>query len=247
MRPGAKGVDSLDRFLEGQVALVTGGTRGIGLAIAQSLIEAGARTIICARSKDSVEKALKALSPLGEVRGIAADVAREEQVQKLFEFVDETYGSLDVLINNAGIGIFKSVGELTPEEWKKVIETNLNSAFFCSHAALPRLKKSKAPYIINISSLAGKNPFAGGAAYNASKFGMNGFSEALFLDHRQDDVRVSYIMPGSVDTDFSPRSKSASWKIAPEDIATLVLSVLRMPTRTMVSRIEVRPSKPQKD
>jgi NADP-dependent 3-hydroxy acid dehydrogenase YdfG len=127
-----------------------------------------------------------------------------------------------------------------------VIETNLNGAFYCSHEALPQMRDSGGGYIINISSLAGKNPFAGGAAYNASKFGLNGLSEATMLDHRYDNIRVSYIMPGSVDTDFSPRTGRASWKIAPEDIATIVMTLVTMPSRTLVSRVEVRPTQPAK-
>ncbi|HVW07951.1 MAG TPA: SDR family NAD(P)-dependent oxidoreductase, partial [Bryobacteraceae bacterium] len=136
----------------------------------------------------------------------------------------------------------------TVEEWDLTIRTNLNGAFYASREALARFRKRGAGYIINVSSLAGKNPFAGGAAYNGSKFGLNGFSEAMMLDHRQENVRVSYIMPGSVDTSFSPRGGggAASWKIAPEDVAEITLMLLRMPERTLVSRVEVRPSKPAK-
>lgn len=236
----------MDQFLKDQVALVTGATRGIGRAIAEHLAEAGASVVICGRSDDSVKRAVDELSAKGKAFGIAADVSKEEDVKKLFRFLDETCGRLDVLVNNAGVGIFKSVGDLTPEEWRKTIETNLNSAFYCTHEAIPRLRQSNSAYVINISSLAGRNPFAGGAAYNSSKFAMNGFSEALFLDHRKDDIRVTYIMPGSVNTEFGSTKADALWKIAPEDIAALVGSVLRMPARTMVTRIEVRPSKPPK-
>lgn len=237
----------MERFLDGQVALVTGGTRGIGRAVAQELLRAGATVVICGRNEESLKQAIEDLSRDGKVLGRIADVAREEDVRQLFAFIDQECQRLDILVNNAGVGVFKSVADLTPEEWRHTIETNLNSSFYCSHEAIPRLRKSGSAYIINVSSLAGKNPFAGGAAYNASKFGMNGFSEAMMLDHRQDNIRVTYIMPGSVDTDFSTRTKRAPWKIAPEDIASLVLTVLRMPARTLVSRLEVRPSKPQKD
>jgi NAD(P)-dependent dehydrogenase (short-subunit alcohol dehydrogenase family) len=160
--------------------------------------------------------------------------------------VDARFGGVDFLINNAGIGIFKSVADLTPEEWRRSIDLNLSGVYYCSHEALPRMQKRGGGYIVNISSLAGKNAFAGGAAYNASKFGLNGFSEAMMLDHRYQDVRVSYIMPGSVDTDFGPRTGAAAWKIQPEDIAEVVAMLLGMPARTLISRVEVRPSKPQK-
>jgi NADP-dependent 3-hydroxy acid dehydrogenase YdfG len=135
---------------------------------------------------------------------------------------------------------------MSVEEWDRTISINLNGAFYCSREALQRFRRRGGGFIINISSLAGKNPFAGGAAYNASKFGMNGFTEALMLDHRYDKVRVSYIMPGSVATEFSPSAPTAEWKIASEDIAEIVLSLLRMPERTLISRVEVRPSRPPK-
>jgi NAD(P)-dependent dehydrogenase (short-subunit alcohol dehydrogenase family) len=155
-------------------------------------------------------------------------------------------GGLDILVNNAGIGIFRPVGELTLEDWRATLDINLTGVFYCCREAIPRLRHSGGGAIVNVSSLAGKNPFAGGAAYNASKFGLNGFSEALMLDHRRDRIRVTYVMPGSVDTDFSPRSERASWKIAPEDVAEAVVLALRMPDRTTVSRIEMRPSIPPK-
>lgn len=176
--------------------------------------------------------------------GAAADVSKLDEVRKFFAQVEERFGGVDYLINNAGMGVFKSVADLSAEEWHRTIDLNLNGVFYCSHEALPRMKKRGGGYIINISSLAGKNPFAGGAAYNASKFGLNGFSEAMMLDHRQDNIRVSYIMPGSVDTDFGPRAAPAAWKIQPEDIAEIVMMLLRLPERTLVSRVEVRPSKP---
>jgi len=160
--------------------------------------------------------------------------------------VDEELGGPDIVVNNAGIGIFRSAAELSVEEWRKTLQTNLSGAFYCCREALPRLKKRGGGYIINIGSLAGKNAFAGGAAYNASKFGLDGFSEAVMLDSRYDNVRVSHIMPGSVDTEFSPGSGRADWKIAPEDVAEIALMLLRLPVRTLVSRVEVRPSKPQK-
>lgn len=139
----------------------------------------------------------------------------------------------------------KRTAELTVEDWQRMIETNLSGAFYCSREALPRMMNRGGGYVINIGSLAGKNPFAGGAAYNASKFGLNGFSEAMMLDHRQNNIRVSQIMPGSVDTEFSGGTARADWKIAPQDIGEIVLTLLRMPERTLVSRLEVRPAKPR--
>ncbi|MGA2595484.1 MAG: SDR family oxidoreductase [Bryobacteraceae bacterium] len=236
------------RFLEQRNAIVTGGTRGIGLAVAKSLAQAGATVAICGRTQDDVDRAVYEISSQGngKIVGRTADVSNSDQVAEFFRFVDASLGSLDILINNAGIGIFKPTADLTLDEWRRVIDTNLTGAFYCAHEALPRLRQRGGGYIINMSSLAGKNPFAGAAAYNASKFGLNGFSEAMMLDHRYDDIRVSYIMPGSVDTQFGSHTTSAEWKIAPEDISAVVLMLLQMPQRTLVSRVEIRPSKPKK-
>ena len=233
----------MDTFLDGKVAVVTGGTRGIGRAIAEALVGCGASVAICGRSEAAVAKAVGELGP--KVIGKAADVSNPEQVRALFEFVEERLGGLDILVNNAGVGSFASVAETSLENWQRTIGTNLNGVFYCSHEALPRFRKRGGGFIVNISSLAAKNPFAGGAAYNASKFGLNGFSEAMMLDHRYENVRVSSIMPGSVDTEFASGG-AADWKIAPQDIAEIVLAVLRMPARTLISRVEVRPTKPKK-
>lgn len=235
----------MEKFLQNRFAVVTGGTRGIGRAIAESLLDAGAAVAVCGRSQKNVDEAVRELAARGNAIGRVADVSRAEDVAALFAFVDEKFPSLDILVNNAGLGVFKSVADLSMEEWRTTIDTNLSGSFYCSHEALPRLRKNGGGYVINISSLAGKNPFAGGAAYNASKFGLNGFSEAMMLDHRHDKIRVSYIMPGSVATEFGAGGGD-DWKIAPEDIAELVMMLLRMPERTLVSRIEVRPSRPKK-
>lgn len=234
----------MDKFLENKFAVVTGGTRGIGRAITESLLDAGAAVAICGRSQKTVDRALAELSGRGNVAGQVADVARPEDVAAFFRLVDDKFKALDILVNNAGLGVFRSVADLTVEDWRATIDTNLSGAFYCAHEALPRLRKNGG-YVINISSLAGKNPFAGGAAYNASKFGLNGFSEAMMLDHRNEKIRVSYIMPGSVATEFGAGGGD-DWKIAPEDIAELVIALLRMPERTLVSRLEVRPSRPKK-
>jgi NAD(P)-dependent dehydrogenase (short-subunit alcohol dehydrogenase family) len=235
-------------FLENRFAVVTGGTRGIGLAIAQALADAGASVAICGRKQSDVDKIARELSQRtnGKVVGKAADVSDSGQIADFFRFVDDALGGLDILVNNAGVGTFRPTAEISIEEWNRVIHTNLSGVFYCCREALPRMKNRGGGYIINMSSLAGKNPFQAGAAYNASKFGLNGFSEAMMLDHRYDDVRVSYIMPGSVDTEFGSGVTGSGWKIASEDIAAIVMMLLQMPKRTLVSRIEVRPSKPKK-
>jgi len=238
----------MHQSLAGRRALVTGGTRGIGRAITEALLAEGCRVVICGRTLESTEAAVGEVSLQypSKVFGIPADVSDIQAVSALFEFVDRTLGGLEILVNNAGIGIYRKVEELAVEEWQRTIEVNLNGAFYCSKMAVPRMKTAGWGFIVNISSLAGKNPFAGGGAYNASKFGMNGFTEAMMLDHRYDGIRVTQIMPGSVDTDFGARSERVAWKIAPEDVAEMVVAVLRIPDRTMVSRVEIRPSKPKK-
>lgn len=234
--------------LAGKVALVTGGTRGIGRAIVESLLAEGAKVAFCGATQQSVERATGALGRFAGSFGAAADVSRFSEVQHLIAAVREKFGGLDVLVNNAGGGVFRPTAELTPAEWDRMIAVNLSGAYYCSHEVLPIFKERGGGDIINISSLAGKNPFAGGSGYNASKFGMNGFSEAMMLDHRAEGLRVSYIMPGSVATEFGGEDEHAgkNWKIAPEDVAAVVISLLTMPRRTTVSRVEIRPSIPNK-
>jgi len=234
--------------LSGKVAVVTGGTRGIGFAIARSLAEAEASVAICGRTQANVDRAVSKLADTtrGRVVGYATDVTKPEEVSRLFTSVVRDLTRVDILVNNAGLGIFRPTAELSVEDWHTVIDTNLNGAFYCCREALPAMRSVGGGWIVNISSLAGKNPFAGGAAYNASKFALNGFSEAMMLDHRNENIRVTYIMPGSVDTEFNNKPTGASWKIAPEDVAEIVMGVLRMPERTLVSRVEVRPSRPPK-
>ena len=237
----------MEKFLEGKSALVTGGTRGIGRAVAEALLRAGASVAICGRSGDSVNRAVAELGAIGgKVAGWPADVSNPGDVASLFRHVEEQLGGLDILINNAGLGVFASVADMSVEDWRRTIGTNLDGVFYCCHEAIPRFRKRGGGFVINIGSLAGRNPFAGGAAYNASKFGLNGFTEAMMLDHRYDNVRAAVIMPGSVDTRFSSQPSGADWKSAPEDIAEAVLDLLRMPERSLVSRIEIRPSKPKK-
>ncbi|MBV8906874.1 MAG: SDR family oxidoreductase [Acidobacteriia bacterium] len=241
----------MSESLAGKRALVTGGSKGIGLAVARALATAGANVVICARDNGPLDRAvedLKSAAKGAKVAGRTADVSDAQEVARLFGFVDEQLGGLDILVNNAGVGVFRAVDELSVEDWDRVIGTNLSGAFYCTREALQRFHRAKGGAVINISSLAGKNPFAGGSAYNASKFGLNALSETTMLDHRYDNVRVSYIMPGSVDTGFSGQAGAgrSDWKIEPEDIAETVLHILRMPVRTLISRVEVRPSRPQK-
>lgn len=240
--------------LAGKIALVTGGTRGIGRAVARMLLQEDAQVILTGRDSESASRAALELSREtgGKVEGKAADVRSYEQVGELFQFIDQRFGALDVLVNNAGVGVFRPVSELSIEEWKQVVETNLTGAFHCSREALLRFGTRNGGSIVNIGSLASKNAFAGGAAYNASKFGMAGFSEAMMQDVRNVNVRVSFVMPGSVATDFgsAPESGKAdsgkAWKIWPEDVAEIVKLILQMPARTLVSTVEVRPSSPPK-
>jgi NAD(P)-dependent dehydrogenase (short-subunit alcohol dehydrogenase family) len=237
--------------IAGKVVIVTGGTRGIGRAIAERMLSDGARVAICSRSRESVDSTVAALEASGAKRvfGAQADVTRPEDVKRFFQQVDQAFGGTDILVNNAGEAVFRKVGEMSIEDWRRNIDLNLNGVFYCSREALDRFRSRGGGFIVNISSLAGKNAFSGGAGYNASKFGVNGFSEALMLDHRHDNVRVSYVMPGTVDTEFTDparRSGNNSWKIAPEDVAEVVSMLVKMPARTMVSRVEMRPSRPVK-
>jgi 3-oxoacyl-[acyl-carrier protein] reductase len=235
--------------LNGKAAIVTGGTRGIGRAITERLLKEGARVMICGRSADSTDRAVKEMTPLGKVSGCAADVSDPGQVRELFQAADRELGRLDILVNNAGQGVFRKLGDMTIDDWRRNIDLNLNGPFYCSHEALERFA-GDGGFIVNISSLAAKNAFSGGAGYNASKAGLNMLGEALMLDHRYDKVRVTSIMPGSVDTEFSgdagKRAEDTSWKIAPEDIAETVALILRLPERTTISRVEMRPSRPKK-
>ncbi|HEY7499772.1 MAG TPA: SDR family oxidoreductase [Vicinamibacterales bacterium] len=227
------------------VALVTGGSRGIGLAIVKALASRGARVALTGRDQKQLDAAAASSN---KILALRADVTDPDQAARAIDTTAQKFGGLDVLVNNAGVGQFAHVAEMSLEAWRQVIDTNLSGVFYCSRAAIPQLRKRGGGWIINISSLAGKNPFVGGAAYCASKAGLNAFSEALMQEVRYDNIRVSYIMPGSVATGFSGRGASgeAAWKIAPEDIADLVVDLVTFPQRSLPSRIEIRPSRPQK-
>ena len=234
--------------LSGKVAIVTGSTKGIGYAIAEALVRAKASVTVSARNPKEVQDAAARLNGLkqGRASGVPCDVQRPEQVRELVSRTVAELGGLDILINNAGVGSFAPVSELSIEQWDRIIGTNLSGVFYCCREAIPELRKRGGGWIINIASLAGKNAMPGGTAYNASKFGLVGFSEALMLDVRYDNIRVSYLMPGSVSTHFNDHtpSEADAWKIQPEDIAQVVLDLLAAPQRTMASRVELRPSRP---
>ena len=232
--------------LEGKVALITGGSKGIGFAIAEALVSQGARVMITGRNAADLERAQARLGP--RALSVSADARLAEEVERAVQATVDGHGGLDVLVNNAGIGIFKNAADMSPAEWQSIIDTNLSGVFYYCHAAIPHLRRRGGGWIVNISSLAGKNPFTGGAAYCASKAGLNAFSEALMQEVRYDNIRVTYVMPGSVATGFSGRGEpgKADWKIQPEDIGQMVLDLLAMPPRSLPSRVEMRPSRPQK-
>jgi 3-oxoacyl-[acyl-carrier protein] reductase len=232
--------------LGGRVALVTGGSRGIGRAIAEALIAHGARVIITGRNADNLERAEKQLG--AAVMAVQADVRATDDVQRAVRRGVDRFGAIDILINNAGVGVFKNAADMSVAEWQTVLETNLSGVFYACRAVIPHLRERGGGWIINISSLASKNPFAGGAAYSASKAALNAFSEALMQEVRYENIRVSYVLPGSVATEFSGRGASgkADWKVPPEDVARVVIDLLMMPPRSLPSRVELRPSKPQK-
>jgi 3-oxoacyl-[acyl-carrier protein] reductase len=239
--PGA-----VDAVLEGKVALITGGSKGIGFAIAEALLSQGARVMITGRNAADLERAQARLGP--RALSVSADARLAEEVERAVQATVDGHGGLDVLVNNAGIGIFKNAADMSPAEWQSIVDTNLSGVFYYCHAAIPHLRRRGGGWIVNISSLAGTNPFTGGAAYCASKAGLNAFSEALMQEVRYDNIRVTYVMPGSVATGFSGRGEpgKADWKVQPEDIGQMVLDLLAMPPRSLPSRVEMRPSKPQK-
>lgn len=233
--------------LTDKVAVVTGGTKGIGYAIAEKLAQNGAKVFICARDKSELKSAVERLSSSGRADGEICDVRSEDQVRMMLAECERVFGGVDVLVNNAGIGIMgKTVEEMSGDEFRSTLETNLFGVFYACHHAIPIMKKRGGGYIINISSLAGQNPHPRMAAYNASKFGLNGFSEAMMQEVRQDNIKVSYICPGSVNTHFggdTPTDERA-WQLQPADIAQTVHNLLTMDPRALPSKIEIRPSKP---
>jgi 3-oxoacyl-[acyl-carrier protein] reductase len=234
--------------LASKVAVVTGGSRGIGLAIAQSLLADGASVVISGTTERHLQEAQRTLSAAGGDRlaAVRADVREPEAADRLVGTAVDRFGGLDILVNNAGIGFFLPLADMSVDDWRRVIDTNLNGVFYCTRAAIPHMRRRGAGWIVNISSLAGKNAFPGGTAYCASKSALNAFSEALMQEVRYDGIRVSYVMPGSVRTRFSSGGDDpgSEWKLAPEDVAQVVSDLVSHPDRSLPSRVELRPSKP---
>ncbi len=232
-----------------KVVLVTGGSKGIGYGIAEALARGNHRVAITSRSQKAAEEAASRLNMTdkGEVIGLEADVRSMKDQQRAVDLILKKWGRLDVVIANAGLGYFGSVETITPEQWQETIDTNLTGVFYTIKAAHAALKASEG-YFITIGSLAGTNFFAGGSAYNASKFGLVGFTQAAMLDLRENGIRAATIMPGSVATNFDGKTPGPAdeWKIQPEDIGELVVDLLRLNPRTLPSKIEVRPSRPKR-
>ena len=232
-----------------KTAYITGGSKGIGYSVAEEIMKAGGNAIITSRSQRSADEAARQLNAAGhpgKVLGIEADARSLESQRQAVQRGVQEYGSVDVVIANAGVGHFASIKDLTAEQWQETIDVNLTGVFNSVKAGLDQLIANKG-YLITIASLAGTNFFATGSAYNASKFGLVGFTQAVMLDVRQHGVKVSTIMPGSVATFFNGNepSKKDDWKIQPEDIGQIVVDLLKMPARTLPSKVEVRPAVPK--
>lgn len=233
--------------LHNKVAIVTGGTRGIGLAIARGLGARGASVVVTGTREDTLASASSVLSADGiAYSAIAADVRDLDQVRAMVEQAVSRFGGLDILVNNAGIGHFQRIADLAPQDWHRVIDVNLTGVFNCCHATLPHLRARGGGWVINISSLAGKNTFERGGVYCASKWGLNAFSEVLMEEVRADNIRVSYVMPGSVATEFNgrPPGPNDAWKLSAEDVAQVVFDLLGHDARSLPSRVEIRPTRP---
>jgi NAD(P)-dependent dehydrogenase (short-subunit alcohol dehydrogenase family) len=228
------------------VAIVTGGSKGIGLAIARALLERGFKVTIGARQDDELQRAASTLGVGDSVHTVRSDVREPGDAQRLVEETMKRFGGVDVLVNNAGVGLFASVADMSIDQWRQVMQTNLDGVFFCTRAVLPEMRRRGGGFILNMSSLAGKNAFVGGAAYCASKAALNQFSEALMQEVRHDNIRVSYVMPGSVATGFGGHqvSEAEAWKLAPEDVARVVVDLIAHDARSLPSRVELRPSRP---
>ncbi|QXU42457.1 SDR family oxidoreductase [Pedobacter sp. D749] len=230
-----------------KVALITGGSKGIGFGIAESLLKEGYKVAITSRTIDSANQAASQLVAHGDVLALEADVVDFKSQQDAVNLILEKWGQLDVLIANAGVGHFAPVDELDINLWKETIDTNLTGVFYSIKASVEEIKKTKG-HIFTISSLAGTNFFAGGSAYNASKFGLTGFTQSVMLDLRKYGVKVSTIMPGSVASHFNdhqPNAEDDAWKIQPEDMGKLIVDLLAMPARTLPSKVEIRPTTPK--
>jgi NAD(P)-dependent dehydrogenase (short-subunit alcohol dehydrogenase family) len=227
-------------------AIVTGGSRGIGFAIARAIVRDGGRVMITGLDAARLDRAVQDLGAEGRVAGLAVDVRDRPGVERLVAETARRFGGFDTLVNNAGVGAFADVAAMSDDDWHRVIDTNLTGVFYAVRAALPVLRAAGGGWIINIASLAGRNYFPTGAAYCASKAGLVAFSEALMLEVRADNIRVSCVMPGSVATDFaglSSKTADESWKLTPDDVAEVVMDLLRHPRRSLPSKVEIRPAK----
>jgi 3-oxoacyl-[acyl-carrier protein] reductase len=230
-----------------KVAIVTGGTKGIGFAIAEALLKSGVSVFICGRNKLQLKSSLNSLSVFGNVAGISCDLRDEEEIDAMFAECIDRFGGLDILVNNAGVGVFgKTVEETSFIEFEYTIETNLYAVFHTCKRAIPLIRQRSGGYIFNISSLAGQNAHPKMASYNASKYALNGFTEAMMQEVRQDNIKVSLICPGSVNTTFGSKevSDEKAWQIQPNDIAEVVVDLLKMNQRVLPSKVEIRPSNP---
>ena len=228
------------------IVVVTGASKGIGLAIARAFVDRGDAVVVGARSAGELTAAARSLGAADRVHAVPSDVRKPADAQTLVDEAVTRFGGLDVLVNNAGIGRFANVADMSLDDWHAVIETNLNGVFYCTRAAIPVMRQRGAGFIVNISSLAGKNAFVGGGAYCASKAALNHFSEALMQEVRHDNIRVSYVMPGSVATEFGDHHVSGAdaWKLTSEDVAKVVLDLVSHDPRSLPSRVELRPSRP---
>lgn len=244
-----------DARFAGSVAIVTGGSKGIGRAVAESLLQHGADVVISGRSVRSLDEAGVGLAALagtagaGRIETVEADVRRPADAERLIAAAADRFGGVDILVNNAGVGCFDSVAEQSVDDWAQVIETNLNGVFYCCRAAIPILRRRGGGWIINVSSLAGSHPFANGAAYCASKAGLDAFTAALMQEVRFDGIRVSAVAPGSVGTAFAgsdDRHAAAPWKLTASDVAQVVVDLVSHDARSLPSRVEIRPSQPRK-
>jgi 3-oxoacyl-[acyl-carrier protein] reductase len=232
-----------------RIILITGGTRGIGYAVSAASLAVGDKVVFTGTTSDGVVRAEHALSASGsQVIGIVCDVRDPASVQRAVETVLARFGGLDVLVNCAGVGVGVPIAEMPHDEWDRILGTNLTGVFNCCKAAIPHLKTRGGGWIVNISSLSSTSPFPGGAAYCASKAGLNAFSDALMQELRYDNIRVTTVLPGSVATGFSGRAadSGADWKLLPEDVAHAIVDLLNHPPRSLPSRVEIRPSKPKK-
>jgi NAD(P)-dependent dehydrogenase (short-subunit alcohol dehydrogenase family) len=237
--------------LTGKAAFVTGGSRGIGLAIARALLARGAQVAISATSDATLRQGaaeLESVPHSSSVLALRADVRRYPEVEQALATAAQKFGGIDVLVNNAGVGLFRSVSEMSLDDWHRVIDTNLTGVFYCCRAVLPHLRQRGGGWIINVSSLASKNAFPAAAAYCASKAALNAFSEALMQEVRYDGIRVAYVLPGSVRTGFAGRTSRGAddWKLAPDDVAHVVVDLITHPARSLPSRVEIRPAQPSR-